>query len=151
MKSYSNKTTCRLLAGVHPGFDRRVQSDNYSTDACKYQEGRTGSFWEADRIAVEHYFLTLRGEGWPVKLAGAVASRLWDAMQANPTADQITFVSLANGNRFALPTDKLDLSSGFNSGGTVRDALTIDVRHLRARIAGLIEADAELVGVGDEA
>lgn len=150
MKSYSNKATCRLLAGVHPGFDRRVQSDNYSTDACKYQEGRTGGFWEADRIAIEHYFLTLRSESWPVKLAGAVASRLWDAIQANPSADQITLVSLTNGNRFAMPTDKLDLSSGFNSGSTVRDALTIDVRQLRARVARLIEAEAELVGVGDD-
>jgi hypothetical protein len=63
----------------------------------------------------------------------------------------VTLVTLENGNRFALPAEKLDLSSGYNSGGLVREALTLDVRNLRARIERLIEADSMLVGEADAA
>jgi hypothetical protein len=142
---YSNRDVVRILSSVHPTFDRRVQSDNYSTGACKYQEGRVNGYWSPDRMLVEDYFLTLRDEGWPVKLAGALATRLWAAMQDYPRADRLTLVTMENGNRFAIPTDKLDLASGYNSGGLIREALTIDVRNRRERIERLIEADASLV------
>ena len=151
MKIYSNKTVCRIMATAHPGFDRRVQSDNYATGACKYQEGRPNGFWAPDRMVGEDYFLTLRDDGWPVKLAGALATRLWAAIEAHPEADRIALVTLENGNRFALPADKLDLSNGYNSGGMVREALTVDVRNGRARIARLIETDSLLVGEAEDA
>jgi hypothetical protein len=69
---------------------------------------------------------------------------------AHPKADRLSLVTLENGNRFALPADKLELSTGYNSGGMVREALTVDVRNARARIARLIEADSLLVGEAED-
>jgi hypothetical protein len=148
---YSNRDVVRILSSMHPAFDRRVQSDNYSTGSCKYQEGRANGYWQPDRILVEDYFLTLRDEGWPVKLAGSLATRLWTALQDYPRADRLALVTMENSNRFAVLADKLDLASGYNSGGLLREALIIDVRNRRERIARLIETDASLVDEVEDA
>lgn len=149
-KQYSNRAVCRMLATVHPGFDRKLQADNYATGACKYAEARFNGYWTRDGLATEDYFLTLRREGWPVKLAGALATRLWEAVQVQPLADQLLLVTMENGNRFSAPAGSVDLTSGYTSGSLTREALLIDVRNLRERAQRLIDDHAELVGQVDD-
>jgi hypothetical protein len=72
-------------------------------------------------------------------------------MRVHPDADQLSLVTLENGNRFALPTETVDLTGGWNSGGRVREAVIIDARNLRERIQEAIEADPQLTEVRDEA
>jgi hypothetical protein len=107
-------------------------------------------FWHCDDLAAEQYFMDLRAGGHSVKMAGQIATRLRRAMDDYPRASQLALVSHENGNRFAAPAATLDLSSGYHSGGNIREALTVDVRNLRARVARLIEDREVIVGIGDE-
>ena len=109
-------------------------------------------YWEPDDLAAELFFMDQRGEGHSVKMAGTIATRLRRAMRDQPEANQLALVTLENGNRFALPASTLDLSTGWNSGAAIREALIVDTRNLRARIQRLIEADHKINGrVNEEA
>lgn len=77
---------------------------------------------------------------YPVKLAGSIMSRVREELRAHPDEPQFTVVQLANGNVFARPTSKLDLSSGYTSGSYVLAATIVDVRNLRERVQRVIEA-----------
>lgn len=144
---YTTKKVCEIL-----DRDRKTQADDIATGHCGHVPEAVGSlrFWEQDDIAAERWFMDLRAEGYPVRIAGALASRLHSAMRLHPDAAQLALVTLENGNRFALPADTLDLTSGFTSGCAVREAVTVDVRNLRARVLRLIEADARRIGDRDE-
>jgi hypothetical protein len=95
---------------------------------------------DIDDVATLIRYAEMRSDGYPVKLAGTIAARLRTAMRDYPDADQLTLVTCENGNRFARPADELDLSTGYNSGAPVREALTVDVRNLRERVERAIEA-----------
>jgi hypothetical protein len=135
--SYTTKVACRLL-----GRDRKQQADDIATGYCGHvPEAAAGlRFWDVDDLAAERFFMDLRACGYPVKLAGSIATRLRRAMREYPEADQLSMVALENGNRFALPTATLELTSGWSSGARVRDALIIDARNLRERMRRVIEA-----------
>jgi hypothetical protein len=146
--SYTTRVACRLL-----GRDRKQQADDIATGYCGHvPEAVAGlRYWDRDDLAAERFFIDLRGDGHPVKLAGFIATRLRCAMRVHPDADQLSLVTLENGNRFALPTETVDLTGGWNSGGRVREAVIIDARNLRERIQEAIEADPQLTEVRDEA
>ncbi len=78
--------------------------------------------------------------GYPVKLAGIAMSRVRAAMRDWPSADQIVTVTLENGKTFALPADKVDVASGYTSGGYIFAANLVDVRNLRERVTRAIAA-----------
>ena len=86
-------------------------------------------------------YADLRNAGYPVKLAGTIMSRIRSAMQEHPEANQFVNVTLENGFNFTVAADTVDLSSGFNSGGYVSHAVTIDVRNLRERVRRAMEAE----------
>jgi hypothetical protein len=144
---FTTKKACQLL-----NRDRKTQADDIATGYCGHVPEAVANFrfWNSDDLAAELFFMQQRADGHSVKMAGAVASRLRRAMSADPEANQLTLVTLENGNRFAVATDKLDVSSGFNSGCAIREATMVDVRNLRARIGQLIDADAELIGDRDD-
>ena len=145
---FTTKAACRIL-----GRDRKQQADDIATGHCKHVPTAIGGlrYWRTDDLAGEMFFVDQRDHGYSVKMAGALASRLRRAMEEHPTADQLSLVTLTNGNRFAARTDTLDVSTGFNSGGAVREVLMVNVRNLRERVQRLIEADADLVGADDDA
>ena len=145
---FTTKKVCEIL-----DRDRKTQADDIATGHCGHVPEAVGSlrFWERDDIAAERWFMDLRAEGYPVRIAGALASRLRSAMRLHPDAAQLTLVTLGNGNRFALPADTLDLTGGFTSGCAVREASLVDVRNLRERVQSLIDVAAQLVGDRDEA
>jgi hypothetical protein len=103
-----------------------------------------------DVVALLFYAEMLR-IGQPVKVAGLNASRLRDAMRDDPDADQLTIVTHTNGNTFTRPTESLDLSSGYHSGGHVLTATTVDVRNLRDRVQRAADAYEPVIGADDEA
>lgn len=144
---YTTKKVCEIL-----DRDRKTQADDIATGHCGHVPEPIGNlrFWSMDDIAAERWFMDLRAEGYPIRLAGTFATRLGEAIRLHPDVDQLTLVTLNNGNRFALPTDKLDLTSGFTSGCAVREAVMVDVRNLRARVLRMIEADALRIGDRDE-
>lgn len=144
---YTTKKVCEIL-----DRDRKTQADDIATGHCGHVPEAVGSFrfWERDDIAAEQWFMDMRAEGYAVRIAGALASRLRSAMRLNPDAAQLTLVTLENGNRFALPSDTLDLTGGFTSGCAVREAVMVDARNLRERVQSLIEAAAQIVGDRDE-
>ena len=139
---YTTKTACELL-----GRDRKQQADDIASGYCGHVPQAVAGlrYWTGDDLAAELFFIDLRRDGYPVRLAGSIASRLRRAMLEHPEAYALTIVTLENCNRFALPADTLDLSTGWNSGGAIREALTIDTRNLRRRIQQLIEARDEAV------
>jgi hypothetical protein len=106
---------------------------------------------DRDDVAALDFYAQQRNTGHPVKLAGVNASRLRDAMRADPDADQLTLVVQANGNHFACPTAGLDLSSGFHSGGCILTATMVDVRNLRDRVQRAVDAYEPVIGADDEA
>lgn len=144
---YTTKKVCQIL-----DRDRKTQADDIATGHCGHVPEPIGNlrFWTLDDMAAERWFMDLRAEGYSVRIAGTFATRLREAIRLHPAADQLTLATLENGNRFALPADKLDLTSGFSSGCAVREAATVDVRNLRARVLRLIEADARRIGDRDE-
>jgi hypothetical protein len=144
---YTTKAACQLL-----GRDRKQQADDIATGHCGHVPPAVDGlrFWRGDDLAAERYFMELRAGGHSVKLAGQIATRLRRAMDDYPRASQLALVSHENGNRFAAPADTLDLSSGYHSGGNIREALTVDARNLRARVVRLIECREAIVGISDE-
>ena len=144
---FTTKKVCEIL-----DRDRKPQADDIATGHCGHVPEAVGSlrFWEQDDIAAERWFMDLRAEGYPVRIAGTLASRLREAIRLHPAADQLTLVTLNNGNRFALPADTLDLTGGFTSGCAVREAVMVDARNLRERVKSLIDAAALIVGDRDE-
>jgi hypothetical protein len=85
-------------------------------------------------------YADLRRAGYPVKLAGAIMSRIRTAMLAAPEADQLMTVTLENGGTFTLDAATLDLTSGYNSGGYIAHAFLFDIRNYRQRVLRAIEA-----------
>jgi hypothetical protein len=148
MTIFTTKAAAQILMR-----DRKQQDGDIATGHCGHVPASVNGMrhWRPDDLAAELYFMDLRREGYSVKIAGLVATRLRTAMREHPDADQLTLVTMMNGNRFAVPTAKLDMESGWTSGGPVREALTIDVRNLRARIGALIEAYEPVIGGEDEA
>lgn len=134
------------------GRDRKQQEGDKATGHCGHLPKAVAGMchWGPDDLAAELYFMDLRKDDHSVKLAGSIATRLRAAVRDNPHAEQITLVTMQNGNRFAVPTPDLDIANGWTSGGFIRDALTIDVRRLRARVQQLIEAYEPVIG-GDDA
>jgi hypothetical protein len=144
---FTNKKMCQIL-----GRDRKSQADDYGTGACGYAPALDGGYryWAPDDIVAELFFLDHRADGYPVKLAGQMATRLREGMHRDPDADQLTIVRLENGSTFTMATNALDLRTGFISGSYVRTALTVDVRQYRERIQRLIASDAEIIGGEDD-
>lgn len=144
---FTTKKVCEIL-----DRDRKTQADDIATGHCGHVPEAVANLriWERDDIAVERWFIDLRAEGYPVRIAGTLATRLREAMRLHPGSSQLTLTTLDNGNRFALATDKLDLSTGYNSGNAVREAIMVDVRNLRERVQRLIDAAAQIVGDRDE-
>ena len=132
--------------------DRKQQSDDIATGHCGHVPPAVNGMrhWRTDDLAAELLFMDLRREGYSVKNAGLIATRLRTAMREHPEADQLTLVTMMNGNRFAVPTAGLDLANGWTSGGPVREALMIDVRNLRARVSQLVEAYEPVIGGSDD-
>jgi hypothetical protein len=147
MTIYTTKAACQLL-----GRDRKQQEGDIATGHCGHVPASVNGMrhWRDDDLAAELLFMDLRREGYSVKIAGLIATRLRTAMREHPEAAQLTLVTMMNGNRFAVPTADLDLANGWTSGGPVREALMIDVRNLRARISQLLEAYEPVIGGGDD-
>lgn len=145
----TTKTMCLIM-----GRDRKQQADDIATGHLAYvpDGGSNLRLWSVDgEMAVELFFTDLRKEKYTVRIAGMLASRLHRAMTAYPDADRIALVTLENGNRFGLPADQVDLTSGFSSGVPVRETLIVEVRNLRARITRMIEAASLIIGDADDA
>lgn len=94
-----------------------------------------------DDVAALCGYADLRRAGYPVKLAGTIISRVRAGMRDDPDEPRHTFVLLANGSTFALPTSILDLRSGYTSGSYVVAATIVDVRNLRERVKRQIGAE----------
>jgi hypothetical protein len=94
-------------------------------------------------------YADLRRAGYPVKLAGAIMSRIRTAMLAAPEADQLMTVTLENGGTFTLDAATLDLTSGYNSGGYVTSAFLFDVRNYRQRVLRAINAYEPVIEADD--
>jgi len=140
--------TKKLAAFV--GWDKKKMGDDIATGHCGFvppAEGRR--LWDLNDAAAAQFYMDGVNAGQSVRIAGIAATRLRDAMKAHPDADQLTTVTLENGNTFTLPTKTLDLASGYNSDSYIRTALTIDARNLRARIERAIATDAEVIGGRD--
>ena len=144
---FTTKAACQVL-----GRDRKQQADDIASGHCGHVPPACASlrYWEPDDLAAELFFIEQRGDGHSVRMSGTIATRLRTAMRQQPEVDQLTLVTLENGNRFALPADTVDLASGWTSGAPIREALTIDVRNLRARVQRRIDAHRELIGAVDE-
>jgi len=147
---YTRKTACNILAQEHTAFDRAAESDQAAHGGFRPEPFAGQHRYGVNELAALDYQLCLRREGWPVKLAGALATRLHTAMLQHPAADRLALVTLANGNRFAMPAESVNLSTGYSSGAPVREALVIDVRNLRERIKDMIERAALIVGGSDD-
>lgn len=148
---YTRQAACHIIAQAHPGFDRQAESDLASAGGFRPPLFVGQVQYGVDELVVLDMQQSLRAERWPVRLAGGFAARLHRAITAHPEADRLALVTLGNGNRFAVPADSIDLSSGYSSGAHVREALIVDVRNLRARISRMIDAAAQIVGDHDEA
>lgn len=148
---YTRKEACKIMAQGHDDFDRQAESDMTGAGGFR-PEPYAGQvlYGMTELIALDRQ-LTLREEGYSVRLAGEHASRVHRALTAYPDADRLALVTLDNGNRFALPAEQVDLASGYSSGLAVREALLVDVRNLRARIERMIEAAGRIVGEPDDA
>lgn len=150
-RKFDRKAACLIMAQAHQDFDRQAESD--MTAAGGYRPvpfAGQPMYGEAELIALDA-FLTKRNEGYPVRLAGDFARRFHAALTAHPQADRLALVTLENTKRFAVDADQLDLTTGYSSGSPVREALVVDARNLRARIAGMIDAAGLIVGERDEA
>jgi hypothetical protein len=132
--------------------DDRARTDKFGRPFCGYYpEVENGYFfWSPDDIAAELFFIDHRKGGYSVKIAGTLATRLRAGMREHPEADQLTLITMENGATSALPSDSVDLSTGFISGSFLHTALVVDVRRLRQRVQRLIEANSQLVGEHDD-
>jgi hypothetical protein len=134
------------------GRDRKTQTDDIATGHCAYVPEAEGNLrlWSKEDMVAELYFMGLRAERYTVRIAGALASRLRRAMNDYPEAPLLALLTLENGNRLAMPIDRVDLLQGYNSGCTIRETLVVDVRNLRARLDRMIEAAGQIVGSLDD-
>jgi hypothetical protein len=147
---YNRKEACRILRQVHDNFDRQAESDKAAAGGYR-PEPIVGPPEYGDlELGVLDAFLTKQRDGYPVRLAGDYARRLHCALTAHPEADRLALVTLENGNRFAMDADQIDLTSGFSSGGPVRETLIVDARNLRARIERMIEAVGLIIRDADD-
>jgi hypothetical protein len=136
--------TKKLAAFI--GWDRKKMGDDIATGHCGFVPPADGRrLWSVDDAAAAQFYMDGINAGQSVRIAGTAATLLRDGMRSNPEADQLTIIRLENGSTSTLPTDALDLASGYLSGGYLRTALTVDVRNLRARINRAIAADAEII------
>lgn len=144
---FTNKKACELL-----GWDRKVQADDKATGHCGFIPKSEAGFciWDVTALVAGQHYSDCRAAGHTVKQAGQTATRLLAGMRDNPEADQLTILTLENGNKSILPTSEIDLSTGFISGGYLATALMIDVRNLKVRVQRAIDADASLIGDRDE-
>ena len=147
---YTRKAACGIMAQEHTSFDRAAESDQASNGGFRPEPYAGQHRYGINELVALDYQLCLRREGVPVRLAGSLAARLHTAISQHPAADRLALVTLANGNRFAAPADSVDLATGYSSGAPVREALVIDARNLRARIADMIERAALIVGEADD-
>lgn len=149
---YTRKAACRILAQGHPGFDRNTESDHASNGGFRPNEFAGQHLYGTNELVALDYQLCLRREGWPVKLAGALAQRLYEALSMHPSADRIGLVTLDNGNRFAIPDVLITdyLLNGYSSGALVREVLAIDTRNLRLRVERMAQSAGLIVGEADE-
>lgn len=145
------KYACNIVAQRHPGFDRQAESDMACKGGFRPAEYAGQHRYGVNELVALDYQMLKRAEGWPVKLAGEAATRLYNAMVQYPEADRLALVTLDNAKRFAMPAEAIDLSTGYSSGAAVREALVIDARNLRHRIAGMIESAGLAPGDGDAA
>lgn len=148
MTMFTEKRKRRILRQIHPDYDTKTQLDAYAVGTCDYADLFQDGKRVADEVVLiaEDAFLSLRADGFPVRLAGRFASRLAAGIRQHPDAAQIVMVVTENGNVSTLPGQSLDFSGGFISGDLLRSAIVFDVRNARARIERAIAADAELVG-----
>ncbi|GLJ00469.1 hypothetical protein [Sphingobium sp. BS19] len=87
---------------------------------------------------------------YTIRHASSIVGKIKQVMEATPSADQISIVSLANGSTFTQPTADLDLASGYVGGQFVRSVMTFDVRNYRDRAERAV-ADLPVVIGGDDA
>lgn len=149
-KKFTRKFATYIVGQEHPGFDRSTEGDQARHGGFRPAEFAGQVYYRVDELVALDRQQTLIAEGCTVRHAGEQASRLYSAMAAHPDADRLALVTLANGNRFALPADQFDGSTGFSSGVPIREVLVIDVRNLRERIVGMIDAAGMIVGADDE-
>lgn len=147
---YTRKAGCVIVQGAHPTFDRSTESDQARHGGFRPEPVANQFLYGVPELVALDRQQTRIAEGWPMKLAGEEAHRLYSAMIEHPQAERLALVTLENGFRFALPADQIDLASGYSSGAPVREALTVDARNLRARIVRLIEEARSIVGEFDE-
>ena len=145
---YTTKFICRAF-----DRDRKQQADDIATGHCGHVPDGGGNLrlWSMDDALAELYFIGKRDEHYTVRMAGELSTHLRRAIDKHPDADRLALVTLENGNRFAVPADEIDLTTGYSSGACIREALLIDVRNLRARAARVIEAAQQVVGEADDA
>jgi hypothetical protein len=132
--------------------DRTILRRDTGVDFIKAQ-GALGVALIADRddVAASILYAVVRDAGQPVKIAGLMAARIRDAMQAHPEADQLSIVTLENRFTFILPASALDLRDGDTSGSKVVTATMVDVRNLRNRVQRAVDAYEPVIGADDEA
>jgi hypothetical protein len=149
MTQFYRKAACNIIRQTYPKFDRQAESDQASAGGFR-PEPIAGQllYSEPELVALDDQ-QRLKAEGYSVRLAGDRATRLYRGIVANPEAERLLLVTLDNGNRFAANADEFDLASGFSSGSMIREAIVIDVRNLRVRIARMIEDAAAVVGEPD--
>lgn len=147
---YTRKAGCAIIQVAHPCFDRSTESDQARNGGFRPEPVANQLLYGMPELVALDRQQTRIAEGWPMKLAGEEAQRLYRALLAHPDADRLALVTMENGNRFAVPANQIDLASGCTSGSAVREALIVDARNLRARIARLIEQAGKIVGEFDE-
>ncbi|GGE21918.1 hypothetical protein GCM10011529_30670 [Polymorphobacter glacialis] len=144
---FTNKKACQNILG----WDRKVQTDDKASGHINFAPTFDDNFnWNLDRLTAAQFYLDQRTAGFTVKMAGQAATRLYNGLCDYPDADQLTVVQIENGSASIMPADKIDLASGFVSGGYLATALLIDVRNLRTRVQRAIEADAAVIGARGE-
>ncbi len=87
----------------------------------------------ADCVALMLY-ADFRRDGYPVKVAGVIASHFRAAIREFPNADQLTAIKLSNGATFVRPTDDKRLEAEFRAGRHIATELTINIDDLRERV-----------------
>lgn len=127
-----------------------IRGDNDNEDFLT--RSPTGRFkLDIDDVVALIRYVELRSDGYPVKLAGRLATTLRAAMRNYPEAEQIISVKLGNGFEFTLPADTVDLTTGLNSGSYVVAATLVDARNLRERVQRAIDAYEPGIEVEDVA
>jgi len=136
----------------YKNLDFKKSSDDTLNGAGFLQVGRKGRIvCDADDCAAAFAYTDLRKTGQTVRVAGATAKRIREAMRDYPAADQLTVVSLLNGLTLTHPAADLDLTTGYVSRGFILSATMFDLRNLRERVRQAIAADCAVIGAEDAA